>query len=306
MNEPAEAFSTVRNVPILPNLITLANAFCGLLALSKGIDALAYSGDDPSVFYKKLDVACRLIFLGMIFDSLDGFVARITKGASAFGAQLDSFSDAITFGVAPALLAKILVDHEAGQHPRLTFLAAASFALMAILRLVRFNLEHGKPKPPSPAWEEGEVAKDPWFKGLPSPAAAGAVMSTIWIYLVLRRPEIESAEGTRTPVGAVTEWLETQDWTTFLGAIPLAIGLMLPALGLLMVSNVRYLHPVKALSAARTNFFTLVLVVFILIAFFGAPVPFLFVAFVGFVISGFLGPLLKRSLLRRGSKVVTP
>jgi CDP-diacylglycerol--serine O-phosphatidyltransferase len=133
---------------LLPNLITLANAFCGLLALSKAIDALTLSGDAPIVFYEKMEAACFLVFLGMLFDALDGLVARMTGGSSEFGAQLDSFSDALTFGAVPALLAKVLIEHESSPstgNARLHFLAAATFALMAILRLVRYNLE---PEPP--------------------------------------------------------------------------------------------------------------------------------------------------------------
>ncbi|MEX1026121.1 MAG: CDP-alcohol phosphatidyltransferase family protein [Planctomycetota bacterium] len=279
---------SVRNVPILPNLITLANAFCGLLALAKGVDALAFSQDDPAIFYRKLQTACMLIFLGMVFDSLDGLVARLTRGASDFGAQLDSFSDALTFGVAPAILGKILIDHEAGGHGRLTFLAAASFALMAILRLVRYNLEHGTPQAPE------EKAARPFFRGLPSPAAAGAVASTIWLYLVIRAPELERAEGLPTPFGTLVTWLRARDWSPVLEVGPLIVGLLLPVLGLLMVSNVRYLHPVKALAARRTNFFTLVVAVFVLFLFYAAAVPFLFVLFLGFVLTGVVLPVARR------------
>jgi phosphatidylserine synthase len=104
----------VRKIHLLPNLLTLGNAFCGLLAIAKGIDALVYSQTDAGIFYGKMESACWLIFIGMLFDALDGKVARMVGGSSAFGAQLDSFSDMLSFGVAPALLAKILIEHEAG------------------------------------------------------------------------------------------------------------------------------------------------------------------------------------------------
>src|SRR5262245_20254693 len=87
----------MRRISALPNLLTLGNAFCGLLAIAKAIDALALSRDDSSIFYANIERACWLIFLGMLFDALDGKVARITGGSSKFGAQLDSFSDALTF-----------------------------------------------------------------------------------------------------------------------------------------------------------------------------------------------------------------
>src|SRR5690349_5354026 len=85
----------VRKVHLLPNLLTLANSFCGLLAICKGIDAL--QAVSPDRFYANLETSCWLIFAGMLFDAVDGKVARMVGGGSAFGAQLDSFSDMLTF-----------------------------------------------------------------------------------------------------------------------------------------------------------------------------------------------------------------
>jgi hypothetical protein len=93
----------VKRIILLPTLVTLANAFCGVLALSKAIDALADPAADPGIFYRKLEVACMLVFIGMVFDTLDGWVARVTRGFSAFGAQLDSFADALQLVVMVAI-----------------------------------------------------------------------------------------------------------------------------------------------------------------------------------------------------------
>lgn len=284
----------MKRVHILPNLITLANAFCGVLALAKAIDALAPAGDDPTVFYRKMETACLLVFLGMVFDSLDGFVARLTRGDSDFGAQLDSFSDALTFGVVPAMLAKVLIEHEAeltgySGNERLHFLAAAAFSLMAILRLVRFNLET----------DEGDSHDS--FRGLPSPGAAGAVASTIWLYLILRAPELERVEGTPTPMHRVLGWMENIDWSPILAWVPPLLVAMLPVLGLLMVSRVTYLHPVSFLAQGRSQFFTLVAVVFGVFLLFLAPVPFLFLLFNGFAVIGLLLPFLKKGRRAAGS-----
>ena len=101
----------MKSIATLPNLLTLANAACGFLAISKAIDALSIAGDDGD-FYERMKFACFLVFLAMIFDGLDGMVARLTKTTSEFGAQLDSFADAITFGIAPAILAKALIQPE--------------------------------------------------------------------------------------------------------------------------------------------------------------------------------------------------
>jgi CDP-diacylglycerol--serine O-phosphatidyltransferase len=282
----------MRTIAALPNLLTLANAFCGLLAISKGIDALAVSVDEPSLFYVKLDAACWLVFLGMVFDALDGRVARFTGGGSDFGAQLDSFSDALTFGCAPALLTKVLLEHEAPLldlpgNPRLHFLAAAAFALMAILRLARFNLET----------DRSEKAHR-HFKGLPSPAAAGAVVASILFYLTMRWPDqVEVVEGSPTPIGQALamfpDWhVEVPAW--FLPALPL----YLPFLGLLMVSRIHYVH-VMSLVTRRKSFYGFVAMVFCALWFFAAPSPMLFVASNGFVLLGLARHVLKERRTRR-------
>jgi CDP-diacylglycerol--serine O-phosphatidyltransferase len=272
----------MRSVTALPNLLTLANAFCGLLAISKAIDALALSGVGDAtgeIFYVKMETAAWLIFLGMVFDALDGRVARITGSESAFGAQLDSFSDAITFGVAPGLLAKVLIEHDGplvGYHgsPRLHFLAAVSFTLMAVLRLVRFNLETGT-----------DDENHDWFRGLPSPGAAGAVASSILLYLALRKPElVEVDDGTQTPVGHVVGLLPDLPFDAPGWFLPV-LALYLPLLGFLMVSRLRYAHMASYLTR-RGTFFTFVGIVFTAIMLFAAPIPALFVCFNGFVLHG--------------------
>lgn len=288
--ESADYALGVRRVSALPNLITLGNAFCGLLAIAKAIDALAVGASDPLIFYRKLETACLLIFLGMVFDALDGKVARITGGASQFGAQLDSFADAITFGCAPALLAKVLIEHEGpllGYHgnPRLHFIACAAFALMAVLRLARFNLET---TPDEKAHAE--------FRGLPSPAAAAALVSTLLLYLVLRRPELETDDGTPTPMGRLFSLVpdlrlaSLPDW--LLPTILPAIAVLMPCLGFLMVSRVRYPHAVSMLTK-KGSFFTLVYLVFGAFLLFSAPIPVLFLAAHAFVWSGVVRRLLR-------------
>ena len=93
-----------RPISLLPNALTLANAGLGLLAISKAIDALAGSADQ-AFFEQNLETACWLILAAGVFDILDGKVARLTNSFSDLGAQLDSLADAVTFGVAPAMVA---------------------------------------------------------------------------------------------------------------------------------------------------------------------------------------------------------
>ena len=287
----------MRSITALPNLLTLANAFCGLLALSKGIDALALSATAPELFYAKFESACWLVILGGVFDALDGRVARMTGGSSAFGAQLDSFSDALTFGAAPALLAKVLLEHEgpltgAPGNPRLHFVAVAVFTLMAILRLARFNLE-------TDADEESHQD----FRGLPSPAAAGAVISTILFYLSMLRPEqLEVDDGTPTPFGralALFPELHFQMPSWFLPAFAVYLAL----LGFLMVSDVRYVH-VMSVVTRRGSFTSFVLIVLACVFFFAAPIPVMFLATNIFVAVGVVRHFRRRRKPPSGAETI--
>ena len=279
----------VKRIQLLPNLVTLGNAFCGLLAMAKAVDALAFADQGPGIFYEKMYTACMLIFVAMLFDAIDGKLARITKSSSDFGAQLDSFADLLTFGVAPALIAKVLIEHEgpllghAGP-PRLHFLASAAFALMALLRLARFNLE-----------TDTDESSHQEFRGLPSPAAAGALTSTMWLYLVLRRPELESTEGTSTPFGRLMGWMRDVDWSGSLTYLPVALTVLLIVLGILMVSHIRYTHVVSSLTRDRSQFITLVGVVFLLFLFYLAPVPALFLTFNAFWVFGLVRTVARRA-----------
>lgn len=271
----------MKPVQMIPNMLTLANCGCGLLAISKGIDALAYTGTDETFFYRKMEAACFLIFLGMVFDVLDGKVARLTRSFSDFGAQLDSFADALTFCAAPALLAKVLIEHEGAflgysGSPRLHFAAAAAFTLMGILRLARFNLE-------TEHEEDAHMA----FSGLPVPAAAGAITSTLLMYLILRVPALEQAEGTVTPVGEVVGFLGAPQWTTLMSAMPYFLTIALPLIGLVMVSRIPYVHVASQIThRKRSTFLSLVGFVFLAFGLYLVPVPFCFVVFNGFVLFG--------------------
>jgi phosphatidylserine synthase len=223
----------------------------------------------------------------MLFDAVDGKVARMVGGSSSFGAQLDSFSDLITFGLAPAFLVKVLIEHEAPLYdytvnPRVHFIAAAVFSVMALLRLARFNLE-----------TEPDAASHLQFKGLPSPAAAGSVCATMLMYLSLRNPAIERSDGTPTPLGAILHWFPQIDQSPFLFWFMPVLPAMLLMLGLLMVSRVRYVHMFSAITG-RGQFVTLVGVVFSAFCLFVAPVPAVFLVFNSYVVVGVVRSLLAR------------
>jgi CDP-diacylglycerol--serine O-phosphatidyltransferase len=98
-------------VRALPTLLTLGNLMCGFAA----IHYVAKPIEPTTIFgWNTLTVAGTLIFLGMFFDGIDGFAARLTRSASSFGAQLDSLADVVTFGVAPAFMMLRLVSHYYG------------------------------------------------------------------------------------------------------------------------------------------------------------------------------------------------
>jgi len=275
----------MKRVSVLPNLLTLGNAACGLLALSKAIDALAVVGTSPERFDTLLEQGCWLIFLAMVFDALDGRVARLTDSMTDFGAQLDSFADAITFGVVPALMCKVLLEGADPDfaHPRISFLAAAAFALMAVLRLARFNLETDE--------DDDHMS----FRGLPSPAAAGTIVAMILMYLSLGAVIEVRAAGHPTLVGRGMEslpgWLRTDLRDVLLPSILVA----LPLLGLLMVSRVPYTHAASAIFQRRAGFNLLVQASFFAGGLYLAPVPVLFFGGILYVLNG----LIRHELQRR-------
>lgn len=272
----------MKRVSVLPNILTLANAGCGLLAISKAIDALA-SGD-PARFASLLEMSCWLILIATVLDGLDGRIARMTDSFSDFGAQLDSFADAITFGVAPAMVAKVLLERHALVHPRVHFLAAAAFALMAVLRLARFNLE-----------SDHDEESHRGFRGLPSPAAAGTIVAMILMFLSLGGG-IEVAGGEATPVGKGVQYLPGWLREGLANSLLPALLLALPAIGLLMVSRIPYRHMATYFGGQRTRFQVLVKVVFIAGGLYLAPVPVLLATGVFYIATGLITHLRKGSV----------
>ncbi len=134
----------------MPNLFTSANLFCGFYAIIAAIQGS---------FVK----AAIAIMLATIFDALDGKIARITRTVSKFGLEYDSLSDAISFGVAPAILAYLWALEPFG---RLGWLAALLFVACGVLRLARFNTL-------------ADRVGSEYFMGLPIPAAAFMIASTV-------------------------------------------------------------------------------------------------------------------------------
>src|SRR2546430_12569873 len=144
---------------LLPNLITL-------LALCAGLTAIRLAVED------KLEWAVAAIVFAALLDGIDGRIARLLKGTSRFGAELDSLADFVAFGVAPALILYFWGLHEIKSFG---WYAALVFAIAAALRLARFNVMIDDPN--RPPWQAH------FFTGMPAPA--GAIVGLLPLYLNL-------------------------------------------------------------------------------------------------------------------------
>jgi CDP-diacylglycerol---serine O-phosphatidyltransferase len=143
-----------RGIYLLPNLFTTAALFGGFFSIVQAMN-------------QRFEIAAVAIFISMVLDGLDGRVARLTHTQSAFGAEYDSLSDMVSFGVAPSLLAYEWALKGMGK---LGWIAAFIYCVGAALRLARFNTQM-------------EVGDKRFFQGMPSPAAAALVAGLIWVMI---------------------------------------------------------------------------------------------------------------------------
>src|SRR6266487_1460298 len=152
-----------RPIPVrtlVPNLITLLALCAGLTAVRLAIEG-------------KLEFALAAIVFAAVLDGVDGRIARMIKGTSRFGAELDSLADFVNFGVAPALILYFWSLHELKS---VGWIAAMVFAICAALRLARFNVMIDDPN--RPAWAGN------FFTGIPAPAGALTVLLPIYLYFL--------------------------------------------------------------------------------------------------------------------------
>jgi len=228
-----------KGIYILPNLFTLAALFGGFYAI-----VMAVNG--------RFDLAAAGVFVAMVLDSLDGRVARMTNTASAFGEQMDSLSDMVSFGAAPALVAYIWALQGLG---RWGWIAAFVYCACAALRLARFNVNTG-------------VVDKRYFQGLPSPAAAALVAGFIWLM---------TDAGMRPGVSGWLSW-EVVTWTMF--AFTLFAGLT-------MVTNVPF-YSFKDVQLKKSVPFAVIVLIALAIAVINIDPPsVLFGVFVLYGLSGY-------------------
>lgn len=233
----------LRTVAMLPTLLTLGNLYFGFAAIyccGRDLQDLGAGRSADQVmtlnrpFWEKrapsfLAIAAWMVLGAMICDALDGRVARKTGQASKFGEQLDSLADVASFGLAPALMMTTLVHRQMPQwadapmhlehFAQISLFIGGIYACCAALRLARFNVEATL-----------DEAAHLGFKGLPSPGAAGALVSVIYLHDRLQ---------------ATGNWGPTTDLLA--KTLPLAtLGL-----ALLMVSRLPYTHAVSRLLRRR-------------------------------------------------------
>ncbi len=234
---PAPPRRRLIGVSLLPAAATLGNLICGFLAvfcclLSVRAEYADFFAIQPRVFHPRLEqlfpthiaAGAYLIVLAMVFDALDGRLARMTRRTSEFGAQLDSLSDIVSFGVAPAALfitlllrpavsGEVNVPDASRLQFRIGMLAALVYLSGAAIRLARYNAENIRTEAAQKA-----------FCGLPSPGAAAAVVALLALHEHLRHTGFD-LWGVNWP--SVSRWVIAG--TAF-------------SMGLLMVSRLDYVH----------------------------------------------------------------
>ena len=249
----------MKSTAILPAMFTLGNGLLGFAAIHFATKPPA--AEAPMRF---LTVSALLIVAAMICDMLDGQLARLTRRTSDFGAQLDSMCDAISFGVAPAVLmlrTAVPALRELDMYvsvERIIWGVSAVYVLCAVLRLARFNVEH----------DSAQLAHGQ-FSGLPSPAAAAVVVVLVLFFDHL---------GEETWIHQLVPWV----------GMGFALPLFTLLAGVLMVSRIPYPHLVNQYIRGKRPFSYIVRIVLIGLAGLFSPYLTAAVLVLAFVLSGVL------------------
>lgn len=231
-----------RGIYLLPNLFTTGALFSGFYAVVAGMNG-------------RFETAAIAIFVAMIFDGLDGRVARLTNTQSKFGAEYDSLSDMVSFGVAPGL---VMFSWALSSLGKFGWAVAFIYVACAALRLARFNTQI-------------DTADKNFFSGLASPAAAAVMAGTVWVC------QDQGWVGADVPIG-----------------LAIVAGCLTALMGFLMISSVKY-HSFKGLDLhGRVPFVVMILLVLAIGVVMLAPSGMLLTGFLAYAASGPASVILRR------------
>lgn len=239
----------LRSTSVLPAGCTLLNGLSGFAAIHFAAkDGLGVALNEPGAL-GNLKLSAAMIFVAMIFDMLDGRLARMTRTTSDFGAQLDSLCDVISFGVAPAVLilrstiSILRAQFDYVGVERIVWCIAGLYVLCAVLRLARFNVE-----------TDADESAHMDFRGLPSPAAAACLAAMVLLFTNLMEKN--------------WAWLTPE---ILLRGMSFTLPILAALTGLLMVARFRYPHLINQYIRGKKPFGYLVRLVLILMAMFLEP-----------------------------------
>ena len=251
---------------VFANLLTIGNGVCGFAALVK-LSKIEVASDGTLLNPENLVFAGYLVLLGMLFDAFDGKVARMVKGSTELGAQLDSLCDLVTFGLVPALM---IVQMNLDGSPRwlnMVWFFSLAYFLGALLRLARFNVENAPE-------EEAHLC----FKGLPSPAAAGCVAS-----LVIFQGYVLKAE--QAELKWLAEYVPVETMIAYVGAVNYLLPFLGVILGFTMVSSrLKFEHIGSRIFGRSHSWEFFVSLIFAALFLAIIPEVFLPLAFIGYLI----------------------
>ncbi len=270
----------LKRISMLPAMFTLGNLLFGFAAICCCLLSVKADGGDlakqtlgsqrlNSILPTYLSIGAMMVAFGLVCDGLDGRVARWARKTSDFGAQLDSLADAVTFGAAPGLLMVCLVMdlRLPARWPadvvtvgvRAIWVMGAVYAACAAIRLARFNVENVR-----------DESSHYWFKGLPTPGAAGIIAALVLFH--------ENIMVSLPGLAAVVKY----------GLPPITL-----LSGLLMVSRIRYAHLVNHYLAKKRPLSHLVLLLIVMLSLLIKPVWGLAIFGTGYVLSGPVGELIR-------------
>ena len=249
----------LKTIAVLPSLITIINGLCGF-------SAIVFTSEH------QFARAGYMILIAMIADVLDGRLARISRSTSSFGGQLDSLCDIVSFGIAPAFLMLELLklkmvyfaETPALAHflQRSIWVCAMAYISCAAIRLARFNVEN----------EEDESAHTVFF-GLPTPAAAGVIVSLV----IFHQEQVPQIAQISTVLASVCE-----------NAIIYSLPLLTVAAAVLMAGRVRYPHILNRYIKGKKPFAYLLISLFVIGLILWFRQIALVISFCGFALSGFV------------------